>query len=146
MTPEDVLQYLSLPYVEGGEGPEGYNCWGLLRHIERVHFNRHLPAFVIGDAVATREAHEGALDSGLYWPVAEPVHGHPVLLRGGDDPHVGVWLDYDGGGVLHSLEGKGVIWTPRNRLNMLGFGRMKFYRIKDAGTLCSHEGSVPPVG
>jgi hypothetical protein len=145
MTPGDVAQYLTCKYEDGGEGPIGYNCWGLLRHVERVHFGRNLPAMIIGDAIATREVHDDALSSGLYWLIDKPEHGQPVLMRGGNDPHVGVWLDFDGGGVLHAMKGYGVVWTLRNRLNSIGFGRMKYYRIRNAGTLCSSERSVSPI-
>ena len=64
------------------------------------------------------------------WEIADsPAHGDGVLLRDGNDPHVGIYLDLDGGGVLHALEGKGVVFTALRDLNFLGFARPTFYRI-----------------
>jgi hypothetical protein len=61
--------------------------------------------------------------------ICAPEHGAGVLMRGGDDPHVGIWLECDGGGVLHAMERVGVIWTPRQTLRLIGFSRLKYYRF-----------------
>jgi cell wall-associated NlpC family hydrolase len=142
MNAADVSQYVGKQYGEGGSGPDVYNCWGLLRYIEFKHFNRLLPEIPIGDAVAIRAIHAESEQRGLYRPVKHPQHGDAVLLRGGDCPHVGVWLDLDGGGVLHAMFGYGVIWTRKKDLNYMGFGRVTYYRIEDARSFCSPQGSV----
>lgn len=85
----------------------------------------------MGNEDETKAIHTKALEDKTYWPVDNPKHGDAVLLRGGDCPHVGIWLEFERGGVLHSLEGVGVIWTPEYKLNTLGFGRSTYYRIKE---------------
>ncbi|CPK74677.1 Uncharacterised protein [Bordetella pertussis] len=59
----------------------------------------------------------------------QPEHGDGVLLRAGNDPHVGIYLDLDGGGVLHAMEGRGVIFSPMRALVTMGFSQPTFYRI-----------------
>ena len=68
----------------------------------------------------------------LYWRViaiARPEHGDAALLRGGDHPHVGVYLVLDEPGVLHALDGVGVIWSPLHTLRLLGFSRLRYIRF-----------------
>jgi hypothetical protein len=67
------------------------------------------------------------MDTGAWRLIERPVHGSGVLLRGGDRPHVGVYLDLDGGGVLHAQEGAGVIFTERSKLKKVGYPRASWY-------------------
>ena len=143
MNAERAAGYVGKAYDDNGFGPDSFNCWGFLIHIQRVEFGRELPAFPIGDVEASKAAHTTALDSGQYAIVTVPMHGDCVLLRGGNCPHVGVWLDLDGGGVLHSLGGVGVIWTPKTRLSQLGYSRLVFYRVRDARSIHSTQRPIP---
>lgn len=130
MTPADVNEYIGLPWESGACGPDAYNCWGLLKVVQEVHFGVSMPYLVMGDEVGIRAAYSDKMRSGEWQIVAEPSHGDGVLLRAGTHPHVGVWLDIDGGGVLHSLEGSGVIFTLRSNLNALGFGSSQYYKLR----------------
>ena len=43
---EWVRKYLTAKYVDGGRGPECYDCWGLVREVRSEHLGmRLLPAF-----------------------------------------------------------------------------------------------------
>lgn len=125
----EAAQYIGIPYSDDGEGPDSYNCWGLLRHIQQVYFGKSLPSVPIGNADATLLIHNECIRQRQYFPVKMPIHGDAVLLRAGLSPHVGTWLDIDEGGVLHALAGFGVIWTPEKALNTMGFARRQYYRI-----------------
>lgn len=115
----DINQYIGLPWVAGGRSLSGMDCWGLLRHVQKEHFGVNLP-----DAPTVEPYRHGE------WVQADqPFHGAGVLLRAGHDPHVGVWLDVDGGGVLHSLRGAGVIFTAAPALRIQGFSKPRFYRF-----------------
>lgn len=128
MTPAQINQYIGLPWVAGGRGPDAFDCWGLLRYLQREHFGRGLPEIPeFGDTA--RAMYQVQMSSGAWEIVAQPEHGAGVLMRGGDDPHVGVWLDCEGGGVLHAMERVGVIWTPYRSLRLIGFSRLKYYRF-----------------
>ncbi|MBW4789115.1 C40 family peptidase [Alcaligenes faecalis subsp. faecalis] len=127
MTADDANQYIGLPWRLGARGPSEYDCRGLLVHCRSTYFGGGIPDFELGDAARDLYAHK--MRSGEWQIVAIPEHGDGVLLRDGNDPHVGIYLDLDGGGVLHALEGKGVVFTALRDLNFLGFARPTFYRI-----------------
>lgn len=130
MKAADVIPYIGLPWKEGAMGPDAFNCWGLLRHIQLKYFGILLPEIIVGDTVACREMYEEKVNNHEWVPVDIPRHGDGVLLRGGNLPHVGVYLDLDGGGILHSMEEVGVIFTHPRSLPALAFGRVTYYRFK----------------
>jgi cell wall-associated NlpC family hydrolase len=130
MTPDDVFEYLNLPHKPGGIGPLEYDCWNLLRHLQKKYFGVTLPDAPIGDEAACLALFKDKAESGEWQAVAKPEHGDCALLRGGTWPHVGIYLDFDGGGVLHAMEGSGVIWTRLPKLRSFGFGRTVYYRVK----------------
>lgn len=129
MTPADVELYLGLPHEFGATGPEAFDCWNLLRHLRRAYFNSDMPDAPIGDKEACLALFTARCRAGEWQKVDAPQHGDPACLRGGMAPHVGIYLDIDGGGVLHSLEKVGVIWTRRGNLMNLGFPKTTFYRV-----------------
>ncbi len=123
-------------WEQGRRGPDTWDCWGLLRHIEREHFGRDLPEIPAIPA-DTRTLYQHRLSTGEWEFVDVPAHGDGVLLRGGDHPHVGVWLDIGQGGVLHALSGIGVIWTVKSALRLAGYSRIKFHRFHVPGHIRS---------
>ena len=128
MTPNDVNRYIGLRWESGARGPDAYDCWGLLQHLQREFFGRDLPELSATPG-ATRADYHTRLTTGEWECVDVPAHGDGALLRGGDFPHVGVWLDIERGGVLHSQHGIGVIWTPRSALRLAGYSRVKYHRF-----------------
>ncbi|MBD4208184.1 peptidoglycan endopeptidase [Xanthomonas citri pv. citri] len=130
MKPADVIPYIGLPWKSGATGPDEYDCWGLLRHIQLQYFGIVLPLIVVGDESGCRDMFDEKINNREWVPVVTPRHGDGVLLRGGDLPHVGVYLDLDGGGILHALEGVGVVFTHARSLPAMGFGRTTYYRFE----------------
>ncbi len=127
MTANEVNQYVGMPYAVAGFGPYEYNCWGLLMHVQKRHFGVDLPLVNVHDKGEALASARALLQSGEWLQVSNPQHGDAVLLRDGD-AHVGIYLDLDNGGVLHSLEGVGVVFTYRLHLGRQGFVRPKYYR------------------
>lgn len=128
MTPEQATSLVGKRYELGADGPDAYDCRGLLLHCQRVYFGKPLPELPMGHEM--RDLFADQLASGAWEQVDRPRHGDAALLRGGDHPHVGVWLVLDGvSGVLHALEGVGVIWSPASMLRMLGFSRVRYIRF-----------------
>ncbi|MEM5449849.1 NlpC/P60 family protein [Paraburkholderia guartelaensis] len=128
MTSDEVNAYINRPWVGGGRGPDSFDCWGLLAWVQREHFGIHLPERVT-DPAGMRAIYHDELESGRWRIVPRPVHGCGVLLRSGDRPHVGVYLQIDGGGVLHAMEGVGVIYTSRHQLTVMGYPRATWYEF-----------------
>lgn len=125
----EFAQYIGKAWESGAQGPEAYDCWGLLRHIQWKHFGKDLPCIRGLSVEERRDLHRDGLAREEWHPVSTPMHGDAALLRGGDSPHVGVYLDIDGGGILHSLEGVGVIFSKRIALAAQGYGRIQYYQL-----------------
>lgn len=131
MTPLDINELVGLPYEDGAFGPDSFNCWGLLYYVQQNYFKTNMPMAPIGDGDGCRLMFEQQLRTGAWTELEFPEHGCGALMRGGETPHVGIYLDFDGGGILHSLNEEGVIWTPLPRLRALQFGRTKYYRLNN---------------
>ncbi|MDF4024139.1 NlpC/P60 family protein [Luteibacter sp. PPL201] len=126
-----MRQYLGLPYLAGAGGPEAYDCRGLVRAVLRDHFGRNVPVLPVGGDLSALWA--ASVASGEWETVNAPCPGDAVVMRGGDDPHVGVYLEPGRPGILHAFEGAGqVVWTPMDRLRFLGFSRLSFVRCHAA--------------
>jgi cell wall-associated NlpC family hydrolase len=128
MTFSEANRYIGLPWVDGGKGPDCFDCWGLLRWVQLHHFGVSLPDLPMLPDVR-RDLYREQMDSGKWQIIERPVHGCGVLLRGGDRPHVGVYLCLDAGGVLHAQEGAGVIFTERANLKKVGYPRASWYSL-----------------
>lgn len=129
MNAEQADQYIGLPWSQDGNGPDEWNCWNLLRHLLRKYFNKNIPLIGLEDSEQLRAMYKERLNSGAWVRGDNPAHGRAVLLKGGMHPHVGLYLDIDGGGVIHSLEGSKVVFTPLGALRMLGFGKIEYYEV-----------------
>ncbi|WP_213761981.1 NlpC/P60 family protein [Caballeronia sp. dw_19] len=126
MNASETNAYIGLPWVDGARGPDAFDCWGLLRWVEDKHFGLVLPELpALPDE--TRNLYRAQIEMGAWTVIDRPVHGSGALLRGGDRPHVGVYLDIDGGGVLHAQERVGVVFTAKQQLRMVGYPRASWY-------------------
>lgn len=104
------------------------HCWDLVRQVQRDLFGRDLPAVLIADRLNARDLVRifHAHDERARWqPVAKPAHGAIVLMhRPGAHAraiHAGVYLDLDGGGVLHADEDAGVTFDGAAELHLRGW-------------------------
>lgn len=120
------------PYAAGAEGPEEFDCWGLFRSVQRDFFGRHVPAMPEVERLDLMACARAIRDSGerANWlPVEIPREGDAVLMARASHPsHVGVWIDTDGGGVLHCVQGAGVLFSSLAALRRDGWGGVRFYR------------------
>lgn len=54
--------------------------------------------------------------------VSEPKDGDAIQMSHSKHPHhIGLWVDVDGGGVLHCCEDTGVIFSSRQNLRLAGW-------------------------
>lgn len=127
MNATEVNAYIGRPYRLGADGPDEFDCRGLVCDVLRRHFGRDVPSLPVGPELAALWAQR--MGAGVWETVDAPVHGDAVVMRGGSDPHVGVYLDSAGPGVLHAYVAAGqVVWTPLDRLRVMGFGRLSYVR------------------
>jgi cell wall-associated NlpC family hydrolase len=125
-----IERLLGKPWRVGAKGPDAYDCWGLVQHVERELAGRDLcdasdpPTNV--KQLARYVANHPAMRQ--WREVERPVHLGPVLLAHINHPfHVGVYLDIDGGVLLHCQFGTGVTVDSLLALRHAGWRRMIFY-------------------
>jgi hypothetical protein len=64
-----------------------------------------------------------------WQPVAVPREGDIALMRQSRHPlHVGVWLEVDGGGILHCAQACGVVFQNLHSLRLCGWHIESFYQ------------------
>ena len=122
-------RYVGRPFLSGGAGPAGYDCWGLVRAFyAQAHGVRIPPAGRNADDL--RDVRAGFADNRLYggWEkVRAPHDGDAVLMRQGRHVcHVGLWADIDGGRVVHAMPGVGV--TAMKDVSVAGYEIDSFWR------------------
>lgn len=125
-----ATQYIGIPYERGATGPCSFDCLGFARYIQKTYFGRILP----GDSEVptsllgtTHAIHEAALS---WHEEALPEEGDCVLLgRRNFATHVGIWVSPDTSkGVLHCVDGIGVIYQRKNELSVHGWPFIRFMR------------------
>lgn len=129
-----------LPWVPGADGPEAYDCWGLVRHVQSVRFGREMRKLTIGERNAPPEQWTAVRDTiqrGQWRQVADvPKYGDILLMLNDKGlPHVGVVLDLPKPCILHSMGGleEGVPVgrvqiDPIAQLGGIGFGHLQVWR------------------
>lgn len=115
--------------------PQGLHCWELVRKCQEALFGRILPPVLVAperrrelvDLMSLRHSYAG------WTEIEQPVHGAVVFMtRNGHDVskaacHAGVWLDLDGGGVLHTDEPHGVVFETFLELSARNWSDLSFY-------------------
>ena len=118
--------------MAGGRGPKCFDCWGLLRWVYLQQMGVDLDAHQENRPKEVADNVRVALleqRSGAWVEESAPAHLYAVGMSGGQQiHHVGVFLDCDGGVVLHCADGKGVMAQPISVLKALGMSNIVFYR------------------
>jgi cell wall-associated NlpC family hydrolase len=128
-----VYSVLGVKYESGSMGPDTFDCWGLVRHIQKEAFGRDLqiiepPSDKVRDLIKFIKEHP---EHQNWEKVDHPTHGGVVELSNSFHPnHVGVYLDIDGGGILHCSVA-GVTFDPLIILKASGWRRFNFYKYKN---------------
>lgn len=139
-----AAEYIGLPWSATGDGPargeegrspdgetKGFHCWALVRHVQEHRFGRNLPIIPNPEDLLSIARHFRDHPERQRWELVEvPEEGDCVLMRQARYPvHVGVWLDVDGGRVLHVVHDKGVVAQTRDSLAAHGWRIEGFYRF-----------------
>lgn len=127
-----ILPLVGKPYKQGAAGPDFYDCWGLAQVVQRGLFGREMPTIesppsdndprtmirFIRDHHARKQ----------WRQVDGPGHGRLVEMCRSSLPfHIGVYLEIDGGGILHSAQGIGVGFDPLNTMVVTGWRGLTFH-------------------
>lgn len=128
---EWINEYIGKPWIIGGQGPDGFDCFGLVRNVLSKHFNIELPDIGIEvesliQVIRAIKGHDGWL---LWEKIERPEHGCLVkLYRQSEPDHIGIYLSVDGGGILHSCRDNGVQFDLPFFLSAMGWKRLEYYR------------------
>ena len=121
-----AAQYIGIPWVAGES-----DCWHFARRVWREQFGLDVPTIDV-DATSrllSARAFGGHAETARWQSVDSPVEGDAVLMGKSRRPsHVGIWVEADGGAILHSVEGIGVICTPVSALVGMGLRVLGYYR------------------
>lgn len=129
-----AAKYIGLPWRLGASGPDAFDCWGLVRHVQKEHFGIEMPHLNVYQCDNKEEINALLRSSPWKRSSDETKEGDVVLMYGADGPHVGIVLEIDGiAGCLHaigSVKSNGsVVFTQRlEDLSALGFARLQFWR------------------
>ena len=128
-----IRNLIGLPWVAGARGPKTYDCWGLFLEVQRSQFNHELPEIPV-DALNVKEvlnAFSHHPERQRWQKVKQPTEGDAILMRQSRYPvHIGVWLDIDGGGVLHAVQHAGVVYQTLTALEAHGWRIEGNYRFQ----------------
>jgi hypothetical protein len=120
--------------------PAGLHCWELVRACQAAVFGRALPPVLVAperkrelvEMMSLRHSYHG------WNQIESPAHGAVVFMtRNGHDIskaacHAGVWLDLDGGGLLHTDDPHGVVFESLPELSARNWADLTFYEPASA--------------
>lgn len=121
--------YIGEPWVA-----QQNDCWAFCRRVWRDHFELEVPAVDVDAAhlALVARAFAGHAERANWIEVDLPREGDAVLLAHARyASHVGVWIEADGGGVLHCDQASGVVFSTPQALDRCGWRRLRFYRHLD---------------
>ena len=121
-----AFDYIGLPWL-----PRINDCWAFFRRVQLERFDRAIPAIDPDNyrSMTCARLFAGHAERTHWTPVERPQEGDAVLLAHARHPsHVGVWVDVDGGGVLHCINGAGVVFQSVKALKAGGWGHLEYYR------------------
>lgn len=128
-----AAKYIGKPWISGGQGPDKFDCWGLVRFVMLDQRGIVLPVVNVDAASmikVVRCFRDGSYDG--WKQVDDPVEFDGVLMSHASHPHhVGVWIGVDGGKVLHAVKGAGVTAMDRLHLRAAGWNIIGFWRYNE---------------
>lgn len=119
--------------MAGVEGPDSFDCWGFVRFVLLHEYGHNVPPVNVNpdNLRDVLRAFRADLAFQVFDEVKIPQDGDVVLMRQAKNPvHAGLWLDVDGGGVLHCVRGSGVVFQNIHSLNARGLFPDSYYRVK----------------
>ena len=124
------------PWVYGGRGPDAFDCWGFVQHVQRIQYGVNLPEVIVPDSwPAVRKLLETHEEHRHWDKVPQPMDGDIVMMARNKVPaHVGVVIEANGSkGILHCFDPSGVVYQTFPALRTSGWGGLTFYRHAHAG-------------
>ena len=121
-----AVDEIGKPWIAGEN-----DCWAFFRQVQRDGYGIEVPAFAVdpNSLLACAHALEQNPERMRWLWVESPIDGDAVLMGKGRYPtHIGTWIDADGCGCLHCVEGSGVVFQTLASLQLTGWNLIRFYR------------------
>ena len=130
-----ATDYIGKPWVSGARGPDAFDCWGLLWWVYRHQFQIELPIYAgVNPKDVKRVGRlmtDGSVD-GDWLEIETPEEGCAVAMSQNKViHHVGIFLNADGGVVLHAGDKLNVLAQPIKQLSQYGWRTVRYYKHKD---------------
>lgn len=124
--------FIGIPWERNAQGPEAFDCWGFFRHVQHERFGVDVPDIgeVPNNLRAVMEILGGHPERENWARVDTPQEGDAVLMARSQHPaHIGIWIRANGtSGVLHCMQGAGVVYSAPAALRVAGWGGLTYYR------------------
>ncbi len=118
--------YLGIPW-----DADAHECGDFFRRVQRERFGREVEPYEVdaNDIRGCIYTLEGHPENRRWVRVDKPQEGDAVKLgHGKRASHIGIWIDANGGGVLHCPEGFASVFEPLHKLRLSGWQLVEFYR------------------
>lgn len=133
---EEVRRMIGKPWSEDGLGPYSFHCWGVIHYLYSKFLDVNLNAYSDVDATNhedVKDAISNVSNLSDWEEIPEPVHFCGVALgRNKSFHHVGLFLSWDSGYVLHSSEG-GCVSAHTIQSMRVAWPNIKFYKYRKNG-------------
>ena len=137
-----AADYVGKPWKSGCGGPDVFDCWGLVVDVYRRLYGRTLKLIPVPEnnlkaLIQTIDKHPER----RHWKtILLSEEGAVALMRQSRYPiHVGLWVEVDGGGILHCIQGAGVVFQTLQALELIGWKVDAYYRY--TGDIRDHHPS-----
>ena len=124
-------KYMGKRWANGACGPDAYDCHGIVRAVYSDHLGIDLPVIDANALSALSVARAmKSYDYSAWIEIDLPERDFDVVeMSLAKRPHhVGIYLTIDGGGVLTSVEGAGVVFQRLSSLKSHGWNITNCYR------------------
>lgn len=132
-----AFDLIGKPWALGQEGPDAFDCWGLVRHVQKQQRGIEMPPLAIGE-LQTPDQLEGLHDlvRRSHWhrmpDGTKPEEFDILLMRTREGPHVGVMIFVDKNmRLLHAVGNVGrpgsVVHSAMQEVRE-SFGRAQIWR------------------
>ena len=130
-----ILQYINKKWESGATGPDKFDCQGLVVDIQKNVYNKIMPTVKVNSESLLSVVK--AISKNKVWEqfekIDKPEDGCIVKMFTAEEPnHIGVYIDIDNGGVIHSLRNQGVVWDQLFILKKT-YAQIEFWRFLPNG-------------
>ena len=129
----DLNQYIGVPYLNQGRTAKGWDCYGLVKELYRLHKNITLPDWQVDAYSRIAVAHtmtseiSNEVNLGYATQVIHPIDWDIVTVaRHRAAHHIGLYMQ---GGVLHCASAGRTQWNEWSKFQRLYLGdKVRCYR------------------